>query len=549
MSISNQKKQLLIILSVIFLANLLFRWFTLTDCGIWYDEAYSVFYSQKDLQGIKMVSTWDIAPPFYNYVLHFWMSVFGISENAVRMMSVVFISLAAVLLYWLAFRHFGMETAILSSVLFFFHNEVFYYAQEARTYALLSFFALASTFCFFELLRNPKWYWIPIIGAINWAAVYSQYVFIVIPAIQFGIAIISLNRKVIAYFFASSIISVLIFGKWLNRIRDVITQGGNSTISVSIHLSDLLQMFYRLMNGPLLFYFLLILSLAGIIFYVRTIRRRVDYSELLKILYLFIWAAGPVIATFISRSGASTFIPRYLFFTVPAFCLSAGFFVNQIPFPRWVKYAILPAVAIAGILNINFRIQKGTDYKNAEAYIKNHQTDSTLIIIQTTAMGPLFSYYYDKKIFSTKDSFEIKLFRKHVILKEDSTTMHPEILTCFSSVILAQTFQQFNDPEGTLFSLLKRRFKNSRTNNQFTDVLVTEFDDPTFKNAMTESERASCFTAAYKKNFLDPRVEYYRNKIMGDPGWLNSVKEKARQQNVPLDTMIERDALYMISHE
>jgi uncharacterized membrane protein len=544
-----QRRTFIIILFSIFLINLIFRWLTLTDCGIWYDEAYSVFYSQKDLHDIKMVSTWDIAPPFYNYLLHFWMSIFGISENAVRMLSVLLVSLSAVLLYWIAFRHLGTEAAVLSSVLFFVHNEVFYYAQESRTYALLAFFAVASAFCFFELLNKPRWYWIVFIGVINWAAIYSQYVFMVIPAMQLGIAVISLNKKVIFYFLSSLAITMLLFGKWLNRIHDVYVQGGNTTIKVSTHLNDLISMLYRLANGIYLFYFLLILSLVGIVFYMRKFKWKLDYNKFLKVLYLITWAFGPVIAIFISKSSGSTFIPRYLFFTVPAFCLSSGFLVNQIPFPRLLRYSIILLVITAGFLNISLKIQKGTDYKNAGAYIRSNQTDSTLVVIQTTAMGPLFSYYYDRNIFKTKDSFEIKLFQKHVILKEDSAAMHSEILNCFSKVILAQTFQQFNDPKGTLVSFLSKRFNHIETINQFTDILIREFSEPMYREVTTDAERRACNEIAYQKDYVEPKKEMYRQRILNDSGWLKAVREKAEKQNVPLDTMLNRDALFMISKE
>jgi hypothetical protein len=63
-------------------------------------------------------------------------------------------------------------------------------------------------------------------------------------------------------------------------------------------------------------------------------------------------------------------------------------------------------------------------------------------------------------------------------------------------------------------------------------------------------------STAYKyfvlgENFgsLSLRIEKFKNHILSDETWLKAVEEKAKQNNLPLDTMIMRDARYLAEME
>jgi hypothetical protein len=48
---------------------------------------------------------------------------------------------------------------------------------------------------------------------------------------------------------------------------------------------------------------------------------------------------------------------------------------------------------------------------------------------------------------------------------------------------------------------------------------------------------------------FEARVQKFKNNILSDPAWIKAIEEKAKQNNVPLDTMIMRDARYMAEME
>jgi hypothetical protein len=45
------------------------------------------------------------------------------------------------------------------------------------------------------------------------------------------------------------------------------------------------------------------------------------------------------------------------------------------------------------------------------------------------------------------------------------------------------------------------------------------------------------------------RVQKFKNNILSDKEWLKTIELKAKQNKVPLDTMIMRDARYMAEME
>lgn len=57
------------------------------------------------------------------------------------------------------------------------------------------------------------------------------------------------------------------------------------------------------------------------------------------------------------------------------------------------------------------------------------------------------------------------------------------------------------------------------------------------------------FNNAFKEKTPSHNLEFYINKIKQNEEWLNSIKEKAEKQNIPLDTMILKDAKWAMKNE
>lgn len=135
--------------------------------AIWWDESLSVYRATHDISTIlantiliQNVVTHDLQPPLYFFILHFLVGVFGLSEYALRYLSVIANVATVPLLYALARRWFSPSVGVLAALLAALSPFYIWYAQEARPYALVLFWCLLAVYALtraFEFGRRSVW--------------------------------------------------------------------------------------------------------------------------------------------------------------------------------------------------------------------------------------------------------------------------------------------------------------------------------------------------------------------------------------------------------
>ncbi|MCD6519935.1 MAG: glycosyltransferase family 39 protein [Anaerolineae bacterium] len=148
-------KELLAFLLILGLA-LGLRFYRLSAQSLWNDEGTSVALAQRDLATITQNAAHDIHPPFYYYLLHFWVRLWGTSEVAVRALSALLGTLLVAGLYGWLRSLWSPEEALLAAFLVAVAPFQVYYSQEARMYILMSLLGLCSTWALSALLRTEK---------------------------------------------------------------------------------------------------------------------------------------------------------------------------------------------------------------------------------------------------------------------------------------------------------------------------------------------------------------------------------------------------------
>src|ERR1700690_4108109 len=109
---------------------------------IWYDEAFSILFSEKGISPMLYgtlaatgAGTADIHPLGYYTLLWLWMKSFGESLIAVRMLSILAGMAVVGLIYLIGFELFGETTAQLAMLLTALAPFQIHYAQEIRMYS------------------------------------------------------------------------------------------------------------------------------------------------------------------------------------------------------------------------------------------------------------------------------------------------------------------------------------------------------------------------------------------------------------------------------
>jgi len=154
-------------------AGLLFRFWTRS--GLWLDEALTVDIARLPLHEIPNALKHDGAPPLYYYLLHFWIAVFGQSNEAVRSLSGV-IAVLTLPVAWLCGRRFGGR-AVAWTMLVLLASAPFavYYATESRMYGLVILLTGLGFLALQRAVTAPRPGNLVAVAVVTGALLYAQY--------------------------------------------------------------------------------------------------------------------------------------------------------------------------------------------------------------------------------------------------------------------------------------------------------------------------------------------------------------------------------------
>jgi mannosyltransferase len=140
------KKELKLLAGIIILGVIL-RCLELNSRSIQYDDAFSVLLAGRSLQEIISGTAADTMPPFFYFILHFWM-VFGNQLWFLRLLTVL-LSLGCIIFIYLTVREISdCGSALWSSFITAISPLQIYHAQDIRMYALLALSQVAYYFFF-----------------------------------------------------------------------------------------------------------------------------------------------------------------------------------------------------------------------------------------------------------------------------------------------------------------------------------------------------------------------------------------------------------------
>ncbi len=145
-----------------------------THSQLWLDEALTVDIARRPLGQLHHLLRQDGAPPLYYLLLHFWMKVFGTSNEGVRSLSGV-LSVLTLPLAWLAGRRFGRASAWAVLVLAASAPFSIYYGTESRMYALVMLLTVLGFLALDRAIRRATPWNLLAVAVVAAALLYSQY--------------------------------------------------------------------------------------------------------------------------------------------------------------------------------------------------------------------------------------------------------------------------------------------------------------------------------------------------------------------------------------
>ncbi len=419
-------------LLLILLLAFALRAYRLGAQAIWWDESLSLYRATHDLGTIfantiliQNVVTHDLQPPLYFAILHFLVRAFGVSEFALRFLSLMANVATVALLYALARRWLTASVALTAALLGALSPFYVWYAQEARPYALVLFWSLLAVYALtraFDLGRgqtqtntdnnnsigvrqrssvSKPWILVYLFAAA--ASLYTNYYAVFL--IPFHVVLIALlvwrapRRRVwsalpaLPLAAAAFLIPLIVIAARENA------GSGPSYVPFDIILRDLLNSFSVGITIDLAQVFwidlaLLALFLIGVLFPISKLHRP---TSVLLVAYLAVPLLGLAAASLIRPLYQNS---RYFITLTPAFYL--GIAAGIVALARRWKILAVPALGVfligAGLSlhNWYFDPRYGKDDHRAWAeFLRARVRPGDFLILDSPHTEALYHYYAD----------------------------------------------------------------------------------------------------------------------------------------------------------
>ncbi len=137
------------------------RWISIDSRGLWLDEAVTVVQARRTIPLIIETVAQGVHPPLFHILMHFWVTVFGVSEAAVRSYASVWGTLSIPAAYWAARSFYDRRSGLIAALIVSVSPYLIWFSQEARMYSMQLFFAFLSLgFLKLACRHNRPRYWV-----------------------------------------------------------------------------------------------------------------------------------------------------------------------------------------------------------------------------------------------------------------------------------------------------------------------------------------------------------------------------------------------------
>ncbi|GIW64606.1 MAG: hypothetical protein KatS3mg092_0539 [Patescibacteria group bacterium] len=392
---------------LIFIFAFLIRLMSLNQ-SLWLDEAIvaRVVSQYNFFEIISKFSPFDFHPPLYYLFMKLWTSFFGFSEISLRMPSVIFSLMTAIVIYKIGKILKDKKLGFWSAILFLFNPLIVYYSQEARMYMMTTFF-ITTSFYYFLKLRNNHFskdlIFFNLFLILSFFSFYGSIFLIIGYLIYFLLKKKKYFFQVTFIFFVSFsfLILPLLFKQLINASISLKQVLNWSLVLGNVNIKNLLLVPIKFIIGRISFYpkyFYWGAVIFTLIFFVDVIKNYYDFyyqkagfdKKNIKLILFFL--IFPIILGFLF----SIFVPMLNYFK---FLYLLPFFVIYLSYitvftKEKFNLYILFIFIFFSFVYLFIPYFHREDWKSLASYLQKNKIKKIYMI--TSSFDPLI--YYDKKI-------------------------------------------------------------------------------------------------------------------------------------------------------
>jgi 4-amino-4-deoxy-L-arabinose transferase-like glycosyltransferase len=397
---------------LIFLLALTVRLVGISLRPIWYDEAYSILFSEKGL-GQMLYGTLaptsagsaDIHPLGYYTLLWGWINVFGKSLIAVRMLSVLAGLATVYLVFQIASELFDIQTAETSALITALAPFHVHYSQEIRMYAFMTLWLLLATYSYLRGMMSGDWRWWLVFGL---SSALSQYTHNLVAFFLIPLAVTPLLKRDWRTFrsvLIAGLLAIFLYLPWLNQLPSQFAQVDQSYWVEKPNISSLFTLLLVFTtNTPLPNSWILPSLTIAILIIAIGLRQTVRMnsgSEKNKGLWILYLAFAPPLLIFIFSQWIPVYIERALLPSGAFFCIWVAWTIHRTNLPsgrRGIFIVLLAVGFIAGIYqHVTYRGFPYGPFREITVFLQENAKPGDRII-HSNKLSMLPAMYFDREL-------------------------------------------------------------------------------------------------------------------------------------------------------
>jgi mannosyltransferase len=384
--------------------------------SLWLDEALTASRALRGPRAIVAVAQNDQNPPAYTLFLSAWVGLFGTSEAALRVPSLLAAAATAALLLLFVWRWFGGEAASYAVLLLAASEPHLYYAREARAYAVLGLLCVASYSVYLGLLERPTWRRALALAAVNALALYTHLAIGLAFVAQAVCALLYVrtNRRTVALYAASQLLAGAAFLPWLTALWRNLPVAGVFWLAPPDE-ARLWSVVAELAGGRAA----LIASLIAVAVFViaalagRT-RTIVTSGDRRRLAVLAAWSVLPVASAFAVSQWIPVFRLRYELYASLGWFALLGAVLASLSMPRVARVAFALVIAAASASTLDWQRMRSPDWRRAAAFAVDTASARSAIVVSPSYQCLPFAYYADPEAFADAERTLERLARRRV---------------------------------------------------------------------------------------------------------------------------------------
>lgn len=380
--------------------------------GLRLDESQSVWQASHSLSFIRDYMLKNVHLPLHNSLLHWWMSIFGTSEAAVRSLALIPGLLSIPALYLLAreflTRRFALFAAALGSVSPFW----VWYSREIRMYSLLTLITILSYYYFIKAIKEDRVIWYILYGATALVGIYTHYFFllVILSQIVFFAATWKINwggsdyppqkkKRMLGRFLGAGAVVAAAFAPWIYALSQHYGSGSLAPVLTQPTVFNIVLSFYEFVFGyqpdalmPSLVAGWPLVILGGFVFLTK--RHPISAITLMLLLGMLI----PIVVGFVASQYLPLFLSRYFIIVTPLLFIFIAWFISELPAGRLQATLGIGTLAILAVLLVNQTMSPDVptreNYREAAQYVAANAGVRDIVVASPPYLIYPIQYYY-----------------------------------------------------------------------------------------------------------------------------------------------------------